>query len=62
MATGCYDWLHTGHVRFAEEVSAYGDLYVVVGHDANIRLLKGDGTSPAFPRPSGATWSARSGM
>src|ERR1051325_4698957 len=43
IATGCYDWLHSGHVRFFEEVSAYGDLYVVVGHDANIRLLKGEG-------------------
>jgi cytidyltransferase-like protein len=43
VATGCYDWFHTGHVRFCEEVSAYGDLYVVVGHDANIRLLKGEG-------------------
>ncbi|HEY5914112.1 MAG TPA: adenylyltransferase/cytidyltransferase family protein [Verrucomicrobiae bacterium] len=43
VATGCYDWLHSGHVRFFEEVSAYGDLYVIVGHDANIRLLKGEG-------------------
>jgi cytidyltransferase-like protein len=43
VATGCYDWFHSGHVRFTEEVSAYGDLFVVVGHDANIRLLKGDG-------------------
>jgi cytidyltransferase-like protein len=43
IATGCYDWFHSGHVRFFEEVSAYGDLYVVVGHDANIRLLKGAG-------------------
>lgn len=43
IATGCYDWFHSGHVRFTEEVSAYGDLYVVVGHDANIRLLKGEG-------------------
>jgi cytidyltransferase-like protein len=43
LATGCYDWIHTGHVRFTEEVSAYGDLYVVVGNDANIRLLKGEG-------------------
>ena len=43
VVTGCYDWLHSGHVRFFEEVSTYGDLYVVVGHDANIRLLKGDG-------------------
>lgn len=43
VVTGCYDWFHSGHVRFCEEVSAYGDLYVVVGHDANIRLLKGAG-------------------
>lgn len=43
VATGCYDWLHSGHVRFFEEVSAYGDLYVIVGHDANIRMLKGEG-------------------
>jgi len=43
IATGCYDWFHSGHVRFTEEVSAYGDLYIVVGHDANIRLLKGEG-------------------
>lgn len=43
IVTGCYDWFHSGHVRFTEEVSAHGDLYVVVGHDANIRLLKGEG-------------------
>ena len=43
IVTGCYDWLHSGHVRFFEEVSRCGDLYVVVGHDANIRLLKGEG-------------------
>jgi len=43
VVTGCYDWFHSGHVRFFEEVSTYGDLYVVVGHDANIRLLKGEG-------------------
>jgi cytidyltransferase-like protein len=43
LVTGCYDWFHSGHVRFFEEVSAYGALYVVVGHDANIRQLKGKG-------------------
>lgn len=41
IVTGCFDWLHSGHVRFFEEVSGYGDLYVVVGNDANVRLLKG---------------------
>ncbi len=43
LVTGCYDWFHTGHVRFFEEVSELGNLYVVVGHDANIRALKGPG-------------------
>src|SRR5436190_20906092 len=42
VVTGCYDWFHSGHVRFCEEVSTYGDLYLIVGHDANIRLLKGE--------------------
>jgi cytidyltransferase-like protein len=49
IVTGCYDWFHSGHVRFFEEVSELGDLYVVVGHDANVRLLKGDG-HPLFPQ------------
>ncbi|MBN1246578.1 MAG: adenylyltransferase/cytidyltransferase family protein [Anaerolineae bacterium] len=43
IVTGCYDWLHSGHVRFFEEVSALGDLYVAVGNDANVRELKGEG-------------------
>ncbi len=43
IVTGCYDWFHSGHVRFFEECSELGDLYVAVGHDENIRLLKGDG-------------------
>ena len=43
IVTGCYDWLHSGHVRFFEEVSGLGDLFVVVGSDANVRLLKGAG-------------------
>jgi cytidyltransferase-like protein len=43
VATGCYDWFHSGHVRFTEEASACGDLYVCLGSDANVRLLKGKG-------------------
>jgi cytidyltransferase-like protein len=43
IVTGCFDWLHSGHVRFFEETSELGDLYVVVGHDENIKLLKGAG-------------------
>ena len=49
VVTGSFDWLHSGHVRFLEEASRHGDLYVVVGHDANIRLLKGEG-HPLFPQ------------
>lgn len=49
VVTGCYDWFHSGHVRFCEEVSTYGDLYAIVGHDANIRLLKGEG-HPLLPQ------------
>ena len=43
IVTGCYDWLHSGHIRFFEEVSGHGDLYVAVGNDANVRHLKGEG-------------------
>ncbi|MCP4164660.1 MAG: adenylyltransferase/cytidyltransferase family protein [Chloroflexi bacterium] len=43
IVTGCYDWFHSGHVRFFEETSELGDLYVVAGNDANVRLLKGEG-------------------
>ncbi len=43
IATGCYDWFHSGHVRFCEEASTYGDLYLCLGNDANVRMLKGEG-------------------
>ena len=43
IVTGCYDWFHSGHVRFCEEASQLGDLYVCIGSDANVRLLKGPG-------------------
>jgi cytidyltransferase-like protein len=49
VVTGCFDWFHSGHVRFFEETSELGDLYVVVGQDDNIRLLKGEG-HPMFPQ------------
>ncbi len=49
IVTGSYDWFHSGHIRFFQEVSAHGDLYVIVGHDANIRLLKGEG-HPLLPQ------------
>ncbi len=49
VATGCYDWFHSGHVRFTEVASAYGDLYICLGSDANVRLLKGK-EHPLFPQ------------
>ena len=48
IVTGSFDWLHTGHIRFFEETSELGDLYVVVGHDQNLQLLKGT-EHPLFP-------------
>jgi cytidyltransferase-like protein len=48
IVTGCYDWLHSGHVRFFEEVSELADLYVTVGSDRNIEYLKGEG-HPLYP-------------
>ena len=43
IVTGCFDWVHSGHVRFFLDAAAYGPLYVVVGSDRNVRLLKGEG-------------------
>lgn len=42
IVTGCFDWFHTGHVRFFEEASQYGELYVILGNDSNIAKLKGE--------------------
>jgi cytidyltransferase-like protein len=49
VVTGCYDWFHSGHVRFFEEVSALGALTVILGKDENVRFLKGEG-HPLFPQ------------
>ena len=49
IVTGCYDWLHSGHVRFFEEASGYGDLHVGVGSDTTVRELKGV-PHPMFPQ------------
>jgi len=37
IVTGCYDFFHSGHVRFFEVVAGLGDLFVVVGNDENVR-------------------------
>ena len=38
--SGCFDVLHSGHVRFFEEAAQYGDLYVSIGSDKTVRELK----------------------
>ncbi|MBI3748999.1 MAG: adenylyltransferase/cytidyltransferase family protein [Chloroflexi bacterium] len=43
VVTGCFDWLHSGHIQFFLDAAALGELYVVVGSDRNVRLLKGPG-------------------
>ena len=39
--SGCFDMLHSGHVRFLEEAAGYGDVYVALGSDQTVRELKG---------------------
>ena len=43
VVTGCFDWLHSGHIQFFLDAAALGELYVVVGSDRNVRHLKGPG-------------------
>jgi cytidyltransferase-like protein len=43
VVTGCFDWLHSGHIRFFMDAAALGDLYVILGSDKNVELLKGAG-------------------
>ena len=38
--SGCFDVLHSGHIRFFEEASQYGDLYVSIGSDKTVFDLK----------------------
>jgi cytidyltransferase-like protein len=38
--SGCFDLLHSGHVRFFEEASQFGELYVAIGSDKTVRELK----------------------
>lgn len=39
--SGCFDMLHSGHVAFFKEASAYGDVYVGIGSDSTVLDLKG---------------------
>jgi len=38
--SGCFDVLHSGHIRFFEEASSYGELYVSIGSDKTVEELK----------------------
>lgn len=41
LVSGCFDLLHSGHIEFLKTAASYGDeLYVVVGTDKNLKLLK----------------------
>ena len=44
LVSGCFDLLHSGHVEFFQQAATYGDLYVRLGTDANIRALKDHAT------------------
>lgn len=39
--SGCYDLLHSGHIEFFQQASAFGDLYVALGSDKTVFDLKG---------------------
>jgi cytidyltransferase-like protein len=39
--TGCFDLLHSGHVRFLEEAAGHGDVHMGIGSDKTVRELKG---------------------
>ena len=41
LVSGCYDLLHGGHIAFFKTAATFGDLYVSIGRDENLLLLKG---------------------
>ncbi len=41
--SGCFDFLHIGHVRMLQHAAEYGKVYVGVGSDATVKALKGLG-------------------
>jgi cytidyltransferase-like protein len=41
LVSGCFDLLHGGHIAFFKTASSYGKVYVSVGRDNNLLLLKG---------------------
>lgn len=41
MVSGCFDLLHGGHIAFFKTAASFGKLYVSLGRDENLLLLKG---------------------
>jgi len=41
LVSGCYDLLHGGHIAFFKTAATYGNLYVSLGRDENVLMLKG---------------------
>jgi len=39
--SGCFDTLHSGHIRFLEKAAEYGEVYVALGADLTVMDLKG---------------------
>jgi len=39
--SGCFDMLHSGHIRFLEQAAEYGNVYVAIGSDRTVMDLKG---------------------
>ena len=39
--SGCFDMLHSGHVRFLEEAASYGEVHIGLGSDQTVFDLKG---------------------
>jgi len=41
---GCFDILHSGHVKYLQEARSYGDMLIVgLNSDASVKRLKGEG-------------------
>jgi cytidyltransferase-like protein len=39
--SGCFDLLHSGHVRFLEKAAGFGEVHVGIGSDRTVKELKG---------------------
>ena len=60
IVTGCYDWLHSGHVRFFEEVSELRRICMSRRGTTPTSAISKAKAIRCSVRRSAATWSARS--